>query len=100
MSVWQSVHLKELWMEALNLPSSTCKLNCFPFSSLARVGSLWQARQSSLLIFAALAAFLGAAMAVAISNKVSATIQRWRFTKLLAFGQPRRWPFVFCDIGP
>jgi hypothetical protein len=71
-------------MDALKFASSTCKLTCFPFSSFASVGSLWQARHSSLLILGVLAAALGEAAAIAGSNKASTTIQLLRFTKILS----------------
>src|ERR1039458_10158843 len=82
MSVWQSVQPNALWTEPLNLASSTCRLTGLPFSSLVRVGSLWQARQSSLLI-------LGAVLAAAtVTSSVTTRNSRLqRFTETLTFKQ-------------
>src|SRR3974390_788474 len=93
MSVWKSVQPNELWIEALNLASSTCRLTCLPFSSFARVGSLWQARHSSLLIFAGLEGGFGAARGAtashADSTEASTTVQPLRFTKFLSLSNNR-----------
>lgn len=57
MSVWQSTQANMLpWMESLNFAGSTYRLTGLPATSLVRVESPWQARQSSLAGFCALAA--------------------------------------------
>src|SRR6516162_8664211 len=75
------------WMPPLKRASSTCRLTSFPFSSLVRVASLWQARHSSLLIFAPLGALLGAATASVDSKNATMQIQPQRFKVFLAFAR-------------